>query len=259
MKHVLGLALLAMMFNASYGQHLPGNEPPIADSASSTITIVTNVEGAHVFLNSDSIGVTPLTRQVTPGRHVIRIIPPDIQNWLSDIVQDTVLLEPSTERTLNYSLNERVLLLSTPSGAKVISGDSVLGTTPLVVKSNVPSVRISKQGFDEVQLELARAKRGILATQLRKTWGSNPDEATLNDSDERGSPIKVYLAGAATLIAGTAAAYLKVKADNRYGDYLQTGNQETLSQTDRLDTAAGIALAATQLSLGLFTYFILTE
>jgi hypothetical protein len=71
--------------------------------------------------------------------------------------------------------------------------------------------------------------------------------------------LKLYVAGAATIIAGATSAYFKLKADNRYSDYIRTGNATSLAEVDRLDTAAGVALAATQISLGLFTYFLLSE
>ncbi|MBI5471492.1 MAG: PEGA domain-containing protein [Ignavibacteriae bacterium] len=259
----MNVALCVLLFAAAYGQQDADSVSTADSSRSATVAtaviIETNVEGARVFWDGDSVGVTPLTINVEPGRHFVRIIPPDVQNWLSDIVEDSIEVEPQTHRSLTYNLNPKVLLLSTPSGAQVLAGDSVIGVTPLVVSTSRPSVRLKLQGFEEDSLEIANTDQRIISTHLKKTWNEDAEDISLNASDERRSPLRIYMAGAATLIAGSAAAYFKVKADNTYSDYQQTGDPGMLSKTDRLDAAAGIALAATQLSLGLFTYFILTE
>jgi hypothetical protein len=219
----------------------------------------TNIEGATVFVDGDSIGVTPVTFQIAPGAHHVRILS-DVANWLTEPIRDSITVALGERRTLHYTFPQKFLVLSTPSGAEVIVGDSVIGTTPLVIRPEQrESFNLRKVGYEETPLEFANASRGILATTLNKKWQREATEAIFKESEVKSSPLKLYVAGAATIIAGATSAYFKLKADNRYSDYIRTGNATSLAEVDRLDTAAGVALAATQISLGLFTYFLLSE
>jgi hypothetical protein len=224
-----------------------------------SLTMYTNIEGATVFVDGDSIGVTPVTFQIAPGAHGVRILS-DVANWLTEPISDSITVALGERRTLHYTFPQKFLLLSTPSGAEVIVRDSVIGTTPLVVRPEQgESFRLRKVGYEETPLEFANASRGILATTLKKQWQRESTEPILKESEVKGSPLKLYVAGAATIIAGATSAYFKVKSDNKYSDYIRTGNPTSLAEVDRLDTAAGVALAATQISLGLFAYFLLSE
>lgn len=232
-----------------------------SDSASrqASITIQTNIEGATVFVDGDSVGTTPITFHTAPGAHRVRILS-DVANWLTEPISDSITLAPHEQRTLRYTFAQKFLILSNPSGAEVLARDSVIGTTPLVVKPVADATyKLRAAGYEETPLEFANAVRGILSTTLNKKWQSENGETIFRDSEVSGSPLKLYLAGAATIIAGATSAYFKVKADNSYSDYVRSGNPASLNDVNRLDTAAGIALAATQISLGLFTYFILSE
>lgn len=222
------------------------------------VTIKTDIEGAWVFVDGDSAGVTPLTVSLEPGGHYIRIIPPDVENWLSLPVTDSISVVAASPQTLQYSVTPNILILSSPSGAEVYARDSLIGTTPLVVKNGM-SLRLHKPGYEEKTVEAANAPRGVLSFPLKKVWQSGTEESTFKDTEEKHSPLRLYLTGAATILAGATTAYFKVKADNTYGNYLQTGELHSLSETNRFDTAAGISLAATELSLGLFTYFMLSD
>lgn len=222
------------------------------------ITIKTDIDGARVFVDGDSLGTTPLTVSLEPGRHYLKIISPDVENWLSPPVTDSISVIAASPQTLQYSVTPNILILTSPSGAEVFAGDSLIGTTPLVVKNGL-SLKLHKQGFEDTTMEAVNGRRGVLSIPLKKEWQSGAEESTLTDASEKRSPLKLYLSGAAAILAGATTAYFKVKADNAYSDYLQTGQTNSLSQTNRLDTAAGISLAATELSLGLFTYFMLSD
>ncbi len=222
------------------------------------ITIKTDIEGALVFVDGDSLGTTPLTVSLEPGRHYLRIISPDVENWLSPPVTDSISVVAASPQTLQYSVTPNILVLTSPSGAEVFASDSLIGTTPLVVKNGV-SLSLQKHGYEDLAVEAVNARRGVLSFPLKKVWQSNTEESSLKDSEEKRSPLRLYLTGAATILAGATTAYFKVKADNSYGNYLQTGQLNSLSETNRFDTAAGISLAATELSIGLFTYFMLSD
>jgi len=71
--------------------------------------------------------------------------------------------------------------------------------------------------------------------------------------------LPIYLTGAATVLAGAAAAYLKIQADKRNTEYLQNPTPSLRSETQRLDTASALCLTASQVGFGLLAYFLLTE
>jgi hypothetical protein len=228
-------------------------------AAAQSITIQTNIEGATVFIDGDSVGLTPLTFHTTPGAHHVRILS-DVANWLSEPISDSIAVAPNEQRTLRYAFAQKFLILSNPSGAEVLARDSVIGTTPLVVKqSGDADFRVRRAGYEETPLDFTSASRGILSTTLNKKWQSENDDTIFKEAEVKNSSLKLYFAGAATIVAGAASAYFKVKADNNYSEYIRTGDPARLSDVNRLDTSAGIALAATQISLGLFTYFLLSE
>ncbi len=232
----------------------------VQTSPAGSLTIETDPPGALVFLDGDSVGITPLTISTPPsGKRHLLLVPREATHWLIDPIIDTIDIDPTTTQTKRYVFSQKLLLVSTPAEAQVFLGDSLIGTTPLVVHGGRGPLRIQKMGYADTTLDISHATRGILATSLKKVWQSTVEESIFKDSEESGSSLRLYITGVTTVLTGATSAYFKVKADNRYSQYRRTGDPNQLAEVNRLDTAAAIALAATQLSLGLFTYFLLTE
>jgi hypothetical protein len=103
------------------------------------------------------------------------------------------------------------------------------------------------------------ATRGILRIPFRARMdpGTSFDQSLI--SETRPSSARLYLTGGGAILAGAAAAYFKVKADNANNDYLLAGDPASLSDRNRFDTASGVFLVVTQLSLGLFLAFLMSE
>jgi hypothetical protein len=88
--------------------------------------------------------------------------------------------------------------------------------------------------------------------------GSTRPRYALSSEAPRGQ-LPIYLSTAATILTGFAAVYLKMKADSYYDDYQLTGNPGTLNRTRGYDTASGIALAASEISLLTLTFILLSR
>ena len=58
---------------------------------------------------------------------------------------------------------------------------------------------------------------------------------------------------------GATTAFFKLKADNRYDEYRQSGDPSLLDQTNRLDLVSGITFVALQINFGLIIYFFLVD
>jgi hypothetical protein len=234
---------------------------------SQPVTILSNIDSSIVIIDGERVGVTPLTlEKLTLGPHRLTLQNPDINSWLASGVTDTFRVMPGVPLTLRYKIEPRYIITSSPFDAEVVIGDSVIGKTPLAVNSEFlsyqsksPSIR--KLGYEPATLDLSSSRRGILSVSLKQIWQNDNDHEGIFRPNNGASShtLRLTLSAASTVLSGAAAAYFKIKADDRYQSYRDTGDPALLSQTHRLDTGAGIALLAAQISLGLFTYFVLSN
>jgi hypothetical protein len=262
---VLTLVLLAG--SGASAQDSSGSvEAAIRMDTGTSITIHTDVDSALIFLDSLRIGRSPLTVQdLEPGIHWVKVVHPDVTNWLTESIFDTIHVKAGEERILRYAFGLRHLLLSVPSGVDVIIGDSVSGTTPFILalssRDSTPSIRLWKQGYDTATVTLSSGMRGMATTTLKKVWDPGLEEGSVDGSSmqEGRGLLRLYVTGAAAVLAGAAAAYFKIKADEKNGQYLENPTPSLRSEMRRLDTASAVCLTATQIGFGLLTYFLLTE
>jgi hypothetical protein len=219
-----------------------------------------------VFIDSFRAGKTPLTLDsLSGGTHTLRLVQSDLSSWLTGSISDTIFMAQGEQRTLRYAFDRRVMVITDPSGALVTVGDSVAGTTPLVLVSGstgLPlSVTVERMGYEKTAILLPTGKTGIARATLQKIWQSEPFESPLmieSGSSER-TGLRLYVAGGATIVAGVAAAYLKIKADGKNALYQDTGDPALQRETHRLDTSAALALLVTQVGFAFFTYFLLSD
>jgi hypothetical protein len=238
----------------------------VSNNTKTPVTIRTDVDSALVIIDSVQVGLTPLTIDtLSRGIHSITLHHPDLENWLTGSISDSFVVVNGESITLRYSFTRRFLVTSNPFGADVFLSDSLIGTTPLILNTNAlitPStLRLQKSGFEPSVVEMSENKRSVLAANLKKIWQSGANEESIfREPHTKGSSnVRLYLTGATTILSGVAAAYFKVKADDRYSSYIQGRDPILLDETNRLDTAAAVALVATQVSFVLFTYFILSD
>jgi hypothetical protein len=238
--------------------------PPPADSAHALLVISSSPESAWVMLDTAIAGQTPCSLAVpAPARVHLRIQHPDIANWLTGTVDDTLAVHGGEIIRRAYTLETRTLVVSSPMGAEVFDGDSLLGSTPLVLQrervSPTSELTLRLRGYERAAANPGMASRGVLRVPLRARMdpATQPDRALLTDS--RPSPTRLYLTGGGAILAGAAAAYFKTKADNTNNDYLLTRDPALASKRNRFDTTSGVFLVVTQVSLGLFLAFLLSE
>ena len=242
---------------------------PGADSSShalSSLTLRTGADTAWVFIDSVRSGATPLTvDSLRGGRHILRLVQTDLTSWLTGSITDTVVLAPGENRTLLYTFDRRVLVVTDPSGAVVSVGDSVAGTTPCVLVSRrgeLPSsVTVDRKGYEKAVIPLPGGTSGIARAELQKIWQSEPFESPLmtesGSSDRTG--LRLYIAGGTAVAAGVAAAYFKIKADGRNALFQSTGDPALERETRRLDNSAAIALIVTEIGFAFFSYYLLSD
>jgi hypothetical protein len=71
--------------------------------------------------------------------------------------------------------------------------------------------------------------------------------------------LEIWASGGLSVVAGIAAAYFKISADEKNDNYLLTGNSALRDERKRLDTASGIAFAVMQVGFAIFSYLLLSE
>ena len=231
-----------------------------------SLTLRTGSDTAWVFIDSVRAGTTPITiDSLKGGRHVISLIETDLSSWLSDRIDDTLTLAAGESRTFKYSFDRRVMVVTDPSGAVVYLGDSMAGITPCVLVGSSsglpPSVTVQRKGYEKTVILIPPGNSGIARAELQKIWQSEGSESPLmtesGSSDRTG--LRLYIAGGATVAAGIATAYFKIRADGRNALFQETGDPALQRETHRLDTSAAISLLITQVGFAFFTYYLLSD
>ncbi len=234
------------------------------DSLHAVLLINTSPESAWVLLDTAVAGRTPCSLTVpAPARYHIRIQSPDVTNWLSGSIDDTLEVRPGQTVRRTFVLETWTLVVTSPMGADILARDSLLGTTPFIVKPGMFSpetpLTFRLAGYAPATATLSLAENGILRIPLER---SSEQEVTFDQNAAAGagpSHLRLYLTGGGAILAGAAAAYFKVKADDANNEFLATGDPAFSSDRDRFDTTSGVFLAVTQISLGLFLAFLMSE
>ena len=238
--------------------------PAFAEPGPGRITVRSEPQGAHIYLDTLFVGVTPATIDSLEGVVVIRVLGPETSNWLAPVVLDTLVLRPGQDTTLHYRLETRYYVNTIPSGAQVFVGDSLAGLTPLVFADSLfargSSLALKKEGFEDARIGPTAFSSTSLILPLSLLPGSSTEKALALGS-QLPSPdrLRLHLSGYSTLLFGLMTAYLKSRADDANDAYLRTQDPVYLDRRNRLDSQAAISIVATEIALGFFIYFLLLE
>lgn len=94
-------------------------------------------------------------------------------------------------------------------------------------------------------------------TEHKNNLGFYKADGTNGENFFTSTTFKILIGSAAVL--GGISAYFKIKADKKYDDYLNTKNQSTLDEVDRLDLISGISFGLLQINFGYLIYKFLTD
>jgi len=262
----LNLLILILLFSIvapARGQSVLSSDTVTTDQRSTAgeLTIESRTVPVIVYDDTLLIGTTPIVRRsLDTGRHVLRYYSSGTQSWFNPPLLDTVVVESLSviHRMVIPSFMFRIT--SEPYGATVFHGDSLMGTTPLILTTTdtMGIVTVLKENYQktEVLYSVSHPSPHIILLPLPGAAVS-PFEPLVRESP--GKHLPIYLTTAATVISGVAAAYLKMKADSYYDDYRLTGSRSALDRLHAYDTAAGIALAASEISFFTLTIVLFTH
>lgn len=227
-----------------------------AQLTESYLSIESNIEGAKVYLDSMNIGETPIYNfKINSGNYNLKVVYPDDKSWNQSLYTESIQLSPGENLKKYIELEYIFIINSTPIDANVFVGDSLIGQTPVVyfTKSTELVARIEKEDYESVIFKLDKNNHYKEAILLKK------ESKVLNKSNLKVTHLstEVYIAGGSAIIFGSAAALLKVKADEHYKKYRSTGDRSELTQVRKFDKLSGISLFLCEISNILLVYLLL--
>jgi hypothetical protein len=112
--------------------------PSAAAEAPGTLVVTTNPAGYQVFIDGQPRGVTPLTLELAPGAHELKIA----TEGEPRIIPFTVAAGSTVAQTIEVPkaapMTGQLMVHSEPPGARVMIDDTQRGTTPLTIEGLTP-------------------------------------------------------------------------------------------------------------------------
>ncbi len=172
--------------------------------AKATLKITSDPSEASVYVDDSYKGTTPLTLQLSPGTHSVKLSKNDYEDYTT-----SVTLNPGESKTISATLTPTFGYLSidsTPQGAKVYIDDSYVGDTPLKdykLPTGEHTVKVVMDGYEEFTKtvtinsgEKVSIEAGLIATQTASTTSSITTEtsqvgstATISKSTANSQPL----------------------------------------------------------------------
>lgn len=221
-----------------------------AQDCKSKIIIQSDSDSIYVFINDSLITKTKYSEiDLAYGKYLIKLVG-DERIWNSGIVYDTLTLVNCESKIIRYKLPDKIYLDSNPQDAYIFAGDSLLGNTPMFINTAIKNITLKKNGYSEYKLSGLTAEDHI---KVNMNFIGNEKQKSFFTS----TAFKL-LAGTA-LALGTASAYFKLKADNKFDEYKITKDKSLLDQTNKYDLISGITFTALQINLGFIVYKLFSE
>ena len=148
------------------------------------------------------------------------------------------------------STSAEFLLNSSPQDAQVYFNDSLVGKTPLFIKTNFRNLTLRKSGYDDLEISSEEIRTGKI---FFMNYQVPEEEKNFFEKDI----FKILTAG--IVILGATTAYFKLEADKKYDEYQFTGDSELLDDIRKYDRISAITFTALQINFGLLLYFFLTD
>jgi len=219
------------------------------DACKVDVNIEVNKDSSLIFFDGVQIGKGSLTAQLEVGKHEI-VIMQSSKEWGSDVITDSITISDcGFPLNLHYNFEQKTLLTSSPDAA-VFHNDSLLGYTPIQIPLKFSTLSLKKNGYSAENILLSKVP---VQRKIRLDYiGNEKDKPFIKTT-----LFKVLVGSAIAL--GATTAYLKLEADKKFDQYLETRNNKYLDDTDQFDLFSGIAFGVLQINFGALLYFFLTE
>jgi PEGA domain len=161
---------------------------------------------------------------------------------------------------------------SVPQNAKVYLNESLAGETPFrFVNRDMDTskglvITIKLEGYIDYSFNVTEAdlplNKIVNLVPVNKLTIRENKQVEVNDNNYFKSPRKVVpivVSSVITAGSGVLSYYFKKLANDRYDEYLATGDQKKFDQTKKYDLYSGLFLAAFQIGFAALIYFLLID
>lgn len=160
---------------------------------------------------------------------------------------------------------------TTPQNAEVYLNSDYIGSTPVrffnntIDTSKTNTIVIKLIGYNDYSYsfsvtDLPLYKNISLVSSNHMSNNNNivmKDGSNLFATPRQMAPI--ILSGAMVIGSSITSVYYKRLANDRYDEYINTGDRAKLDQTKKYDIISGVALGALQVGLITFVYYLLIK
>jgi len=216
----------------------------------SRLIIETDIEPVNIFINDSLVSVSnKFDSEFDDGWYNILVVK-NSNNWDKAFFKDSVFLSGCVTKNINFETEQKVYLNTSPQDAYVLSGDSILGCTPLFISRDDKILTVSKPGYSvESIIPDDLARQNIITLKSLQL----PKEESFFYSST------FHILAATAVALGAVSAYYKLKADNTYDKYQSNGDPDLLDETNKYDVVSGITFTALQINFGYILYRFLSE
>lgn len=222
----------------------------LAQDCKSILEIETNRDSSLIFINDHLVGYGKIRTEVTTGKYFITV-KENIFRWNEHEINDSVNIKLcDKEYLISYNLFDKLFIDSRPQDASIYIYDSLMARTPNFVNVNE---------FQTISLRKNGLSKSVHSKEL-SAYNTIPLELPVTNKNEIFSESDWFkvLVGTATVF-GAVSAYFKIKADNRYDEYLKSKDPKKLNEVNRFDLYSGISFGLLQINFGHLIYKFLIE
>ncbi len=238
-KIILFLSMMILLPEFSFSQ-----------DCKSKVTIKTNENSALIFINNNFAGRGNVVTALGKGDYLISAKEPSSLWDAKEITDSLKIIDCGETKIVTLNFNKGLFLQTDPQDASVYSKDSLVGFTPLFVPTYSAGLELKKPGYENETLNSNNLSSGKI---IKLNYIGLPNSKSFFKSDL----FKILLGGIITL--GSATAYFKLKADDKFSLYQDTGNGDYLTQTRKYDVISGITMGALEINFGVLLYYFLND
>lgn len=220
-----------------------------AQDCKAKVTVKTDLDSSLIFVNNKFVGRGKINLELNKGAYKVSAKEP-IDVWDARVITDSINIANCDEKKIEFKFNNLLYLQTDPTDADVCAGDSLIGHSPMFVPSYETNLILKKPNYKELPITVNSKSDNQI---FKLNYTGEPNKVSFFKKNM----FKLFVGGIVAL--GAVSAYFKLKADNKFSQYQNTGDNSLLDQTRKYDLISGITFGALQINFGLLIYYFLTD
>ena len=222
--------------------------------------------GMQIYIDTTFAGRDSLSDFELPvGIHIIHVYNAQNLDLSERGISKTIDISENEHLQLDFTQIEEVKILSFPIGGSVLSGNTLIGHTPISFNRKLVGshpIKIEKQGYNDTFFNLVRDKNEY---HFNLEPLKDDNQLKVTTSLENQNELKWYREGliVASLVSSWTAFYFKRQADEAYSKYQVVSDPgrriDLWNQTGRYDTFSELAIGVSIATMGTYFLFLLFD